>query len=98
MSATRRFSAEFHAPSPIVTVLQTFDIAESTHKGVNWRSKDVTQPQQQTPESPMVTQLFATQVFMHLVFTRMTGESYRLRSLFLCLSDVFRALINTLDC
>ena len=35
--------------------------------------------------------------FMYLVFTRMQGESYRmrLRSL-LCLCDVFRALINSL--
>ena len=34
--------------------------------------------------------------FMHLVFTRMPVESYRgqLRSLLLCLCDVFRALIN----
>ena len=29
--------------------------AESTHRGVNWRSKDVTQTQQQRPESPAVT-------------------------------------------
>ena len=29
--------------------------AESTHKGVNWRSKDVTQVQQRRPESPTVT-------------------------------------------
>ena len=38
--------------------------------------------------------------FMCLVFTRMPGESYRrrLRSLFLCLCDVFRALINSLVC
>ena len=38
--------------------------------------------------------------FMHLVFTRMPGESYRRRlgwSL-LCLCDVFRALINFLVC
>ena len=36
--------------------------------------------------------------FMYLVFTRMPGESYRrrLRSLLLCFSDVFRALINPL--
>ena len=36
--------------------------------------------------------------FMYLVFTRMPGESYRrrLRSLLLCLSDVFRELINSL--
>ena len=35
---------------------------------------------------------------MYLVFTRMAGESYRrrLRSLFLCLCYVFRALINSL--
>ena len=38
--------------------------------------------------------------FMYLVFTRMPGESYRkgLRSLLLCLCDVFRALINSLVC
>ena len=36
--------------------------------------------------------------FMYLVFTRMSGESYRrrLRSLLLCLCDVFLALINSL--
>ena len=36
--------------------------------------------------------------FMCLIFTRMPGESYRrrLRSLLLCLCDVFRALINSL--
>ena len=38
--------------------------------------------------------------FMYLVFTRMPGESYRrrLRSLLLCLCDVFRTLINSLVC
>ena len=38
--------------------------------------------------------------FMYLVFTRMPGESYRrrLRSLLLCLCDVFRALIHSLVC
>ena len=38
--------------------------------------------------------------FMYLVFTRMPGESYcrRLRSLLLCLCDVFRTLINSLIC
>ena len=39
--------------------------------------------------------------FMYLVFTRMPGESYRrrLRSLLLCICDVFRAaLINSLVC
>ena len=38
--------------------------------------------------------------FMHFVFTRMPGESYRrrLRSLLLCLRDVFRPLINSLVC
>ena len=36
--------------------------------------------------------------FMYLAFTRMPNESYRrrLRSLLLCLCDVFRALINSL--
>ena len=38
--------------------------------------------------------------FMYLVFTRTPGESYRrrLRSLLLCLCEVFRALINSLVC
>ena len=38
--------------------------------------------------------------FMYLAFARMPGESYRmrLRSLLLCLCDVFRALINSLVC
>ena len=38
--------------------------------------------------------------FMYFVFTRMPGESYRrwLRSLLLCLCDVFRALMNSLVC
>ena len=37
---------------------------------------------------------------MYLVFTCMPVESYRrrLRSLLLCLYDVFRALINSLAC
>ena len=38
--------------------------------------------------------------FIYLVFTHMPGESYyrRLRSLWLCLCNVFRALINSLVC
>ena len=38
--------------------------------------------------------------FMYLVFTRMPGESYhkRLRSLLLCLCDVFRVVITSLVC
>ena len=38
--------------------------------------------------------------FTYLVFTRMSGESYRrrLRSLLLCLCYVFRALVNSLVC
>ena len=38
--------------------------------------------------------------FMYLVLTRMPGESYRrrLRSLLLCLCDVFQTLINSLVC
>ena len=38
--------------------------------------------------------------FMYLAFTRMPNESYgrRIRSLFLCLCDVFRTLINSLVC
>ena len=38
--------------------------------------------------------------FTYLIFTRMPGKSYRrrLRSLLLCLCDVFRALINSLVC
>ena len=38
--------------------------------------------------------------FMYLVFTCMPGESYhrQLRSLLLCLCDVFQVLINSLVC
>ena len=38
--------------------------------------------------------------FMHLVFTRMSGESYhrQLRPLLLRLCDIFQALINSLAC
>ena len=38
--------------------------------------------------------------FMYLIFTRMPSESYRrqLKSLLLCLCDVFRVLINSLVC
>ena len=38
--------------------------------------------------------------FMYLVFTRVPDESYRWRlgSLLLCLSEVFRVLINSLAC
>ena len=36
---------------PIVVTNKT----QSTHKGVNWHTKDVTQTQKQRPESPMVT-------------------------------------------
>ena len=37
---------------------------------------------------------------MYLAIDGMPGESYsrRLRSLLLCLCDVFRAIINSLDC
>ena len=39
-------------------------------------------------------------IYIHLVFIRMPGESYRrrLRSLLMCLCDVFPALINSLVC
>ena len=36
-------------------VLQVMFPAASTHKGANYRSKDVTQVQKQRPESPTVT-------------------------------------------
>ena len=50
-------------------------------------------PGESYPNLPLVE-------FMYLVFTRMLGESYprRLRSVLLCLCDVFRALINSLVC
>ena len=81
---------------------------ESTHKGVNQRSKDVTQTQHQRPESPAVTPTWHASKykdddvplaeFIYLEFTRMPGRSYRRRlgSLVVCLCDVFRALINSL--
>ena len=45
------------------------------------------------PDVPLVE-------FMYLVFTRMPGDSYHrwLRSLLLCLCDIFQALINSLAC
>ena len=46
--------------------------AESTHKGVNKRSKDVTQTQQQRRESPQGHVLLVE--FMSLVFTCMSDE------------------------
>ena len=66
--------------------------AESTHKGVNQRSKYAAQVQQR-PESPTVTltwhackykihklhQRCSLMELMYLVFTRMPGESYRRR-------------------
>ena len=47
----------------------------------------------QAPQHPQVE-------FMYIAFTCMPGESYcrRLRSLFLCLCDVFWVLINSLAC
>ena len=48
-------------------------------------------PGESTGDAPLVE-------FMYLVFTRMPGKTYRsrVRSLLLCLGDVFRALINSL--
>ena len=65
---------------------------QSTHKGVNLRSKYVTQVQQHE-DIPLVE-------FIYLVFTRKPGESYRrrLRSLLLYSCYVFRLLINSLAC
>ena len=67
-------------------------LMESTHEGVNSRSKYVTRVEirnTSTSSSCLVE-------FMYLVFTRMPGESYRrlLRTL-LYLCYVFRALINS---
>ena len=41
-------------------------IAESTHKGVNQRLKDVTPARQQRPELPMVMVVFVCLVFVHM--------------------------------
>ena len=81
------------------------------HKGVNQRSKVITQTQQQRLErvSPGIqvntkyinsTKSTSRTEFMHLVFTGMPGESYcrQLRSFLLCLYDIFWALINSLVC
>ena len=48
-------------------------------------------------QSEVISEDVALVEFMYLVFTRMQGESYRrrLRSLLLCLCDVFRALSNS---
>ena len=77
---------------------------EWTHKGVNERSKDITQTQQ-LPESPKETLTRHARVhvivFIELiVFTCMPGENYHrhLRSLLLCLCDIFWVLMNSLVC
>ena len=51
------------------------------------------------PLGDLLFQDVALVEFMYLLFTHVSGESYRrrLRAL-LCLSDVFRALINSLAC
>ena len=56
--------------------------------------------QKKVPEVQNVEQVFSLVEFMYLVFTCMPVESYCwwLRSLLLCLCDVFRALINSLVC
>ena len=84
---------------------------EPTHKGVNKRSKVVTQIQQQRPELPTVT--LTWHVCKHKVHklhqryilcTRCTRVTYlvftdmRLRSLLLYLCNSFQALINSLVC
>ena len=57
--------------------------AESTHKGVNWHSKYVTQVQQQRPESPMVT----------LTWHACEYKAHKLHQRYLCY--IFWVLINS---
>ena len=71
---------------------------ESTHKGVNWRSKEIMQ-------TTFERSFFAPEDVppvgvMYLVFTLTPGENYgsRVTSLLLCLCDVFHALMNSLEC
>ena len=77
---------------------------ESKHKGVNLCLKDVTQTQQQSLELPTVALGDIQDVPLVestcLVFTHVPSASYhrKLRSLLLCLCDIFRALINSLVC
>ena len=78
--------------------------AESTNKGINPRSKHVTQTKTWAAygKSHLVSIFWECPLvgFLYLVFTRMPGESYhrRLRSLVLSWFDVFWALINSLVC
>ena len=56
--------------------------------------------QKKVPEVQNVEQVFSLVEFMSLIFTCMPAESYCwwLRSLLLCLCDIFWALINSLVC
>ena len=66
---------------------------DSVHKGVNQRSKDVTQTQQERSESPVIALTWHANEYK----VRKLHQRYILRG-WLCLCDVFRALINSLVC
>ena len=51
--------------------------AESTHKGVNQRSKDVTQTQQQRPELPTVTLTWHASTYKVQTPPTATSNAYR---------------------
>ena len=69
------YTPPLQSPPLVVAAMIKTQATMSTHKGVNQCSKDVTQTQQQRPESPTVTLM----EFMYLVFTRTPDESYRRR-------------------
>ena len=86
---------------------------QQTRELISARKKNITQVQQQRPESPTVTftwhsckykvhKLHQRYIlwFMYLVFTCMPGESYHrwLRSLLLFLGYVFWVVVNSLVC
>lgn len=94
-------SSVFHFVSPLKAnyvhkihakcYLQLTDtIFDLTHKRVNWHLKDIIQNHISKD----------TVEFMYFVFTCMPGMRYRrqLRSLLMCLYDVFRVLISCLVC
>ena len=54
---------KYHREIVLLITEQIYSVA-STHKGVNQRSKDVTQIQQQRPESPTVTLILYNSLFM----------------------------------
>ena len=67
--------------TPVLPLLFQDIVWTSTHKGVNWRSKDVTQSQQQWPQLPTVTlTLHACKYKVHKLYQRYILKSQNVNS------------------